>query len=131
MFKKFLLAFVACFVAMGLMDWVIHGFILSDLYEQTKELWRPENEMKVGVMYLTSLIFNFVFVYLYWKFVSEKSPMRGVMYGLLLGIATGVGMGYGTYGFMPIPYALAFGWFIATVVEFTIIGLITGLIVKE
>lgn len=40
-------------------------------------------------------------------------------------------MGYGTYSFMPIPYLLALGWFLGTVVETTVAGALVGWIIKE
>ena len=55
----------------------------------------------------------------------------GTMYGLIWGIAAGVSMGYGTYAVMPIPYYMALTWFLGTVVEGVVAGVITAAIVKE
>ena len=52
-------------------------------------------------------------------------------YGLLLGISWGISMGYGSYSVMPIPYHMALAWFLGTVVEMTLGGLLLGLIIKE
>jgi len=49
----------------------------------------------------------------------------------LYGAGYGISMGYGSYSFMPIPYSLALIWFLGTVVELTIGGVLLGLIVKE
>jgi hypothetical protein len=53
------------------------------------------------------------------------------IYGLLFGVAMGIGMGYGTYAVMPIPYSMALTWFLGTVVEATVGGLLAGLIVRS
>lgn len=131
MFKKYILAVIVAFIAISLMDWLIHGNILMSYYEETKELWRPENEMKVWIMYLSSFIYILGFVYIYLKFICNKSALRGFLFGLTWGFITGISMGYGTYSYSPIPYGLAFGWFLATLVEMSIVGWLTGLIVKE
>ncbi len=40
-------------------------------------------------------------------------------------------MGYGTYSYMPIPHSLALFWFLGTVIQTTLAGLLVGLIIKE
>ncbi len=48
----------------------------------------------------------------------------------LYGAGYGIRRGYGSYSFMPIPYSLALIWFLGTVVETTVGGLLLGWIVK-
>jgi hypothetical protein len=55
----------------------------------------------------------------------------GLKYGLLFGLGAGVSMGYGSYSVMPIPYHMAFTWFLGSVVEATVGGLILGAIVRD
>ena len=64
-------------------------------------------------------------------FFKEKNMMTGTKYGLIFGIGVGISMGYGTYSVQPIMYLTALGWFLAAVVEGTVAGLITGLIIKD
>jgi hypothetical protein len=52
-------------------------------------------------------------------------------YGVLLGLAFGLSMGYGTYAVQPIPYIMALTWFLGTLVEFTVAGLLVGLLIVE
>jgi hypothetical protein len=54
--RRVILAVVAVFLAWSLMDFVIHGAILASSYAATPSLWRPMNEMKMPVMYLSVLI---------------------------------------------------------------------------
>ncbi len=81
--------------------------------------------------YVTTFLSTLGFVYIYYKLVSNKSAFRGVWYGLVYGFAVGVGMGYGTYGMFPIPYIMAFSWFLGCIVEYGIAGWLAGLIIKE
>ncbi len=129
--KKVLISTVVVFIAWALMDMLIHMVILQGLYEETKALWRPMEEMKMGLGYVISIIVAFLLSYIYYKFVGNKSVKIGLTFGLLLGLMWGLSMGYGTYTYMPIPYMLALGWFLATTVEMTITGIILGAIIKE
>ena len=40
-------------------------------------------------------------------------------------------MGYGTYSFQPIPYMMALTWFLGSLVEGILAGLIVGAIVRD
>ena len=57
--------------------------------------------------------------------------MTGVWYGLIFGVGAGVSMGYGTYAVQPLPYILPLVWFLGTIVEAVVAGVIVALIVKE
>ena len=129
--KRALIAMVAVFAAWTVIDFIIHNLILMDAYASTADLWRPREEMKLSLIYLATAISAVVFVYLYARFFAEKNPGNGLRYGFFIGLAWGVGMGYGTYAVMPLPYSLALGWFLGTLVEFIAAGLLVGLIVRE
>jgi len=131
MLKKIALGTVAVFAAWEILDFIIHNLILMNIYEATPELWRPQAEMKMGLMIIVTLLSAFFFVYLYARFVGEKSIVRGFYYGLVFGLATGISKGYGTYSVMPISYSLALGWFLGSVVEASVAGLLVGWLVKE
>ena len=128
--KKFILAVVAVFVARGILDMIIHGLILEPLYQQSAQLWRPEGEMMMGLMYIVSLLSSIFFVWIYYALIN-KSMKNALLYGLFYGLTTGISMGYGTYSFMPIPYLLALGWFLGTVLETVVAGALLGWIIKE
>jgi hypothetical protein len=129
--KRIILAVLAAFVAWSVMDFVIHGLILKSTYEATAQLWRPMAEMKLGILYLAVLINALAFVWIYAGFIGEKGIASGVKYGLVYGLGTGFSMGFGTYSFMPIPIFLAFVWFIGTLVETLVAGIIVGAIVSK
>lgn len=131
MLKRAIIATIAIFILWQILDFVIHEILLAGLYEETKELWRPMDEMKNWLMALVSLISSAVFVSIFAFYFKEKNLITGVKYGLIFGIGAGVTIGYGSYSFMPIPYSIAFSWFIGTLVEAVLAGLILGLIVKD
>jgi hypothetical protein len=129
--KRTLLAVLAVFVLWSAMDFVIHGLVLASPYAATPQLWRPMGEMKMGLMYVTVLIAAAVFVGIYAWFIADKSVKTAVRYGLVFGIGSGVSMGYGSYSVMPLPYEIAFGWFLGSLIEAIAAGWITGMIVKK
>src|SRR5437588_6342125 len=60
--KRWLLASVAVFVVIGALEFLIHGVLLSGLYQQTASVWGGENEMRqmrwlFGVGYLVFATF--------------------------------------------------------------------------
>ncbi len=129
--KKILISTVAVFVAIFIMDYIIHELILKSTYQAMGDMMRHGEDFKFGVMLLVTLITSFCLSFIYAKFVNPKSTNNAILFGFLLGIAHGVGMGYGTYASMPIPYYLAFSWFISTVIELSIVGFVMGMIIKE
>jgi hypothetical protein len=56
MVKKILIAGVVVFIAWSVVDFIVHGWILQGAYAATARLWRPMAEMKMGLMYFTTLI---------------------------------------------------------------------------
>ncbi len=126
-----LIAIAVIFVTWSVLDFLIHGVILGEQYQATASMWRPMEEMKMGLMYGVVLIAAAVFVLIYDRFISDKSVTTGILFGLLYGIGVGAGMGLGTYSVTPIPLSMAWVWFLGTVVETTVAGGLVGLIVKE
>jgi hypothetical protein len=129
--KRTLLAVLAVFALWSAMDFVIHGLVLASPYAATPQLWRPMAEMKTGLMYVTVLIAAASFVGIYAWFIADKSVKTAVRYGLVFGIGSGISMGYGSYSVMPLPYEIALGWFIGSLIEAIAAGWITGMIVKK
>jgi len=129
--KKIFLAAIVVFVLWSVLDFIIHGLILKSAYASTASLWRPMAEMKMGLMYVTVFIAALAFSAIYGYLVAKKSSMAGLTYGLLYGIAVGVGMGYGSYSMMPIPYSMALTWFLGTVIEAVLGGILLGAIIKN
>ncbi|OGP74568.1 MAG: hypothetical protein A2V86_11835 [Deltaproteobacteria bacterium RBG_16_49_23] len=129
--KKIFLAAIVVFVLWAVLAFIIHGVMLKAAYASTAQLWRPMAEMKMGLMYVSIFIAALAFSAIYGFLVTKKSLMAGLTYGLLYGIAVGVGMGYGSYSTMPIPYSMALTWFLGTVIEAILGGLVLGAIIKN
>ncbi|MFZ5806567.1 MAG: hypothetical protein ACOY3I_05130 [Verrucomicrobiota bacterium] len=129
--SKTILSIVLIFVVWTLLDMLIHGVWLAQIYKETAALWRPMNEMKMGLMHLVTLLMAIPFTIAYTILVSPKTLCRGVRWGMVFGVVVGLGAGFGSYSVMPIPLSLAWGWFGGTVLEFACAGLILGLLLKD
>lgn len=131
MTKKIILATLAVFITWSILDFILHEYILSSAYQATAYLWRPISEMKTGLVYIVKLLSALVFVTIYARLIFPKNMNYAVSFGILFGIGTGISMGYGTYSVLPIPYSMAFGWFLGTLVNTLFGGLILGWLVTE
>jgi hypothetical protein len=131
MLKKYFLGVIVAFVVIEVFDFLLHGLILGGLYKQYSTIWRPDMMRLMWVMYLTTFLQSIGFVYIYYKLVSNKSPFRGLWYGLTFGFIMGLGMGYASYAMFPIPYVFAVSWFLGSIVIYGVTGWIIGFIIKE
>ncbi len=131
MATKVLLGSLAVFVTRSVLDFVIHGVILVNVYATSIDTWRPLPEMRLGLMYVTIVITSIIFVYIYGALVREHTISTALKYGVLSGLATGTAIGYGTYSVLPLPAAVAFAWFMGPLVELTAGGCLLGLIFRE
>ncbi|TMG77977.1 MAG: hypothetical protein E6H75_05085 [Betaproteobacteria bacterium] len=133
--KRWLLASVAVFVVIGVLEFLIHGVLLSDMYKQTASLWRSEAEMQkmMWVFWVGILVFAPFFALIYVKGYEKGKPGlgQGFRYDLYAGAMLSVMNSFGWYVLLPIPLALAFYWFLAIMVEFIAAGVAAGLIYDE
>jgi hypothetical protein len=131
MAKRAIWAVAAVFIAWSILDFILHGFVLRSAYEATASLWRPMDQMNMPLMYLVTLVTAICFVLIYGLMVAPRSLASGIRFGALFGLAAGMSMGFGSYSVMPIPLALAWGWFLGSWIEGITAGAIAGAILKS
>jgi hypothetical protein len=126
--KKLWIGFVAVFVVSFLLDILVNNFIMMKEYMETAQLWRPQAEMKTGVILVVELSFAFFFTFIFSKGYEGKGAVEGLRYGLYVGLMMNVTGAYMTYATMPVPYMLALKWFLFGTVQCMIYGAVLGLI---
>ncbi len=131
MYKRWMLATLAVFVTWSALEFVIHGVLLRSSYAATAELWRPEAEMKMGLLRVVSLLSAAAFCFIYGQLIGPRTLRAALAFGALWGLAHGLGAGYGTYAVMPVPYSLALSWFLGMTVQALAGGLVAGLILRD
>ena len=133
--KRWLLASVAVFVVIAVMEFFIHGVLLSDMYQQTASVWREETEMQrmMWILWVGYLVFAPFFALIYVKGYEKGKPGlgQGVRCGLYVGAMLSVMHSFGWYVILPIPLVLAFYWFLTILVEFIAAGVAAGLVYRE
>lgn len=131
--KRLFIAMIVVFVALVVLELLLHGVILASIYEQTAELWRPEAEMNkyMWLLYPGYAVLAILFCYIYSKGYEGKDGIgEGLRYGLIIGLLMQVPRAIGTYATMPYPGNLVVYWLIGGLIESLILGLLVGVIYK-
>jgi hypothetical protein len=132
--KKFVLALIVIFVLLEIMNYLVHGVILSSTYtsDSVKDIFRPEEQMYsyMWVIWVTDLIWSFFFVFFFVKGYENKGIMEGIRFGFYMGIFFALVSAYQSFAIFPIPYSLAVQWFLFGLIEYLILGLVVSLIYK-
>jgi hypothetical protein len=126
--KKLLYGFIAVFITLEVLDFLVHGLLLKSTYESLSSLWRPDMTDKMWVIHLVTLIGSFFFAFIFSKGYENKGIGEGLRYGFYIGVWMSVGMAYGTYSMIAIPYSLALQWFIYGVIEYVIAGVVLAMV---
>lgn len=133
--RRWLLASLAVFVVIAVLEFFIHGVLLSDMYQRTASVWRPEAELQglMWIFWVGYLVFAPLFALIYVKGYERGKPGlgQGFRCGLYVGAMFSVIGSFGWYVILPIPLVLAFYWFVAILVEFIAAGLAAGLVYRD
>jgi hypothetical protein len=129
--KRPLLAALAILIAWMLLDLLMHRLFLAPVYETSRALWRPFDQMNVALIYTVTIVLISVFVGIYGLLVRPKSLSIGLALGAFVGLALGVSAGLGTFIHMPIPPAVAWGWFAGGWLKGLVAGAIVGAVIVE
>jgi hypothetical protein len=126
--KSFWIGFVVVFVVLAILDTLTNTVLLSGVYDETASLWRPEAQIKIGVIVLSWAFIAFFFTLIFSKGYQGKGMWEGVRYGLYVTGMVSIPMAYMTYATMPVPYALTFQWWVYSGITFVIMGVLLALI---
>ncbi len=132
--QRWIAASVAVVVVLWLVETVIHGFMLSDIYKETAMVWRPMSDMEktMPLMWLGYLLFAPFFVFLYAKGLEPKKEVvgQGLRFGLIFGVGLSAMNSLGWYAVLPIPGVLAFYWFLAGIAIYAAAGVAVALVYR-
>ena len=133
--KRWLLASGAVIVVIAVLEFLIHGVLLTDLYKQSSSVWRTEVEMQkmMWIFWVGMLVFAPFFALIYAKSYEKGKPGlgQGFRFGLYVGVMLSVMNSFGWYVLLPIPLTLASAWFVSILVENTLAGIAAGLVYHE
>jgi hypothetical protein len=104
--KKFLIAWVAVFVAWMAGSFLVHGFLLHDDYARLPNLFRPEADAQkyLPLMILAHVILSGALVWIYSRGAEAKPWLaQGIRFGIAIALLTSVPMYLIYYVVQPMP----------------------------
>ena len=132
--KKFWLTFIVIFILLEVLGFLVHGVLLKSTYqmEEVKAVFRPEAEMmsNMWIIWVTDFVWSFFFVFFFAKGYEGKGIMEGIRFGFYIGLFWGLVWAYQSYAFLPMPYSLAFQWFIYAMITSLILGAVASMVYK-
>lgn len=130
--KRFIITCLVVWIAMIILDWVIHGLILAGSYRETAQLWRPESEMisKMWIMYLGQLLFAIFFVFVFTKGYENRGLLEGLRYGIYVFFIALFPGALAQYSTMPLAFSMTLSWIVLGFIEFLILGLLAAVLYK-
>lgn len=132
--KKFWISVVVIFFVYGILQFVIHGGILQNLYKTTEGLLKDEAIMR-SRMYghiLADFFFALLFCFIYVKGYepNKAGAAQGIRYGLYMGLFVQLPMFFDYFVVLNAPGSLLTWWLIYGLLVAIICGGILGAIYK-
>ena len=130
--KTFWIGFVAVFVVMQGLGYVIHEVMMGDTYERLASIFRPEAEMNdmMWMMMVSGTISIFMFCYIFTRGYEGKGVMEGVRFGALIGFLMAGPMAIDPHVIYPVPAEVASIWLISGIATLMIAGAVFAAIYK-
>ncbi len=128
--KKLWTGFIAAYVVLSLLNYVIHQVILRDTYMKLIEsgFMRSEEAGTMWIYFVTALVVAFFFTLIFSKGYNGTGAGEGVRFGLYAGLLLMTPFAYDTYASVPIPYSLALQWFLYGIIEYVILGVVVSMV---
>jgi hypothetical protein len=129
--KRLILAILAGWVVIFATDFLIHHLWLGPIYEATKSIWRPEEEMHTHMcwMFCAQFLIVATFVIVWAKGFAGGSMGTAVTFGLLMGVFQQT-WAIILFVVLPLPGELAVKWFLGGLVQAVLLGIVTSLVYK-
>jgi hypothetical protein len=129
--KRFIIAFIAAYVFIFVWGWLLNGVLLKDVYAQTPNLWRSQNEMMSLFHWIIigQGLVILAFVMIYACGFAGGGVIAGIRLGILVEIAA-IGMRLAIYAVQPFPGKLIVYGSVSGLIEMVIVGAIVGAIYK-
>ena len=81
--------------------------------------------MNIALGHGAGILSAIVFVGLYTQFLGQVDQKTSLKFGLWVALLMAIPFSIGTYAYMPITITIAVGWFVSTMLKYTVASLIT------
>ena len=132
--KRVLLTGIVVFFAYGAMAVLVHGFWLGSSYSSLiGSVWRPQVELTANawIMQGTTLVFSFIFAYLFARGYRGGGWREGAWFGFVTYFFVGFQAVFHAYATYPLPLDLTLKWFFSGVLIFIILGVLASLVYRK
>ena len=130
--KTFWIGFVAVFVVMQGLGYVIHEVMMGDTYERLASIFRPEAEINdmMWMMMVSGTVTIFMFCYIFTRGYEGKGIMEGVRFGALIGFLMAGPIAIDPHVIYPVPAEVASIWLISGIATLMVAGAVFAAIYK-
>jgi hypothetical protein len=130
--KRFIFATIAAFIFVGGFEFLVHGVLLSETYQQTQNLWRTKegSEQYFHFMLMSQFGFAMATTFFFTRFCNGGCLLEGARFGIYLGLVIAA-IDLGSYCYMPIPLTLTFSWMTASLFKAVGTGVVLGLVYRK
>lgn len=121
-------AFIIVYVVLMATNFLIHEVLLSSTYQPLVDngIMRGPEAGTLWIHFVTALVVALIFTLIYSKGHEGKGIGEGVRFGLYAGLLIATPFAYDNYAAVNIPYYLALQWFIYSMVQYILLGIIAS-----
>jgi|Deesub1362B_J571_1020462.scaffolds.fasta_scaffold01106_2 hypothetical protein len=128
--KRYILTSLIVWLVYDLLNFILHGMILSGAYQEHASIFRPNMQNMMWIIYLANLFFAFAFVFIFTKGYENKGLAEGFRYGIYISWLTWLPASLIEYAMYPYPFSLIVYMFIGGVITFILLGVLTAALYK-
>lgn len=130
--KRYVIASLAVFVAMLILDFIFHSGLMTPVYDQIQGIWRSDAEMMklMPIGYIFTLLWAFLFCYIFIRGREGKGLIEGIRFGVVMALFYSLISSIWQWTMYPIPFRLVMYWFFFGLVEMAILGIVAAVIYK-
>lgn len=113
MMKGMVFGGVAAFAFVFLFEFLVHGFLMMGMYQETTSVWRPQAESNMAVMMLSQFLFAMAVAFFYPIVGPDKECKKAIPFGIGLGLVMAMPQ-IASYSYLPIPISISLAWAVAS-----------------
>lgn len=113
MMTGMILGGIAAFAFVFLFEFLVHGFLMMGMYQETMNVWRPQNESNMVIMMLSQFLFALAIAFFYPIVGPDKECRKAIPFAFGLGLVTAMPQ-IASYSYLPIPISISLSWALAS-----------------
>ena len=132
--QSLLLTGIVVFILVFVLDYVVHGILLKDLYVKFARLFLPMAMMNARMSYMLGgqALFALLLVFIYSQgYTGKKSVMEGIRYGIYVGLLLQLPKSLMAFATAVYPGTLLIWWGVAGLIQTIVYGAVIGAMYKK